>query len=148
MELILIILVAAAVILVIFKTRKEIPGDGSRYREHFKYDLYDYTASGMEDDDSDWITDPLYSYLPGNIYHQDDCFLSCSGSDWMTDPACSYMPGNIYYDDHDSSFTDVCADMSIHSFEDSLSSSTLDDFSTSSLSDDDTWSSSGSSFDD
>lgn len=85
--------------------------------------------------DEDWITDPAYSYMPGNIFYHDssqhfDC--SCSGSDWMTDPCCSYMSGNIYHHD-DTSFSGSSSSMfnddwhttssTCSSFDDSCSSS-------------------------
>lgn len=83
------------------------------------------------DDDDDWITDPLYSHMPGNIYHHDDTGIGCGhdSSDWMTDPSCSWMSGNIYH--HDDAFD---SSSGIGSSDDSWSS-------TSSF--DDSWSSSG-----
>ncbi|MDY0300862.1 MAG: hypothetical protein RBQ99_04655 [Trichlorobacter sp.] len=108
------------------------------------FDTYDsetsYPASSSTLHD-DWITDPVYSYIPGNIYHQwgtsvtgmgsSTSFLSSGcdlgSSDWITDPCCFYMLGNIF---HDSFGTD-----DINSgFDDSFSS--FDSFSSTSIFDD------------
>ena len=61
------------------------------------------TSLCIEDDD---MTDPTKSYLPYNIYHQDD-FASFNNAspaniDLMgdiTDPSLAYLPYNIFHDD-------------------------------------------------
>ena len=53
--------------------------------------------------DDDWLTNPVYSFYPGNIFHHDDTPMCGCGagtdSDWMTDPTCSHLPKNIYHED-------------------------------------------------
>lgn len=94
------------------------------------WDSDDSWNKDFSSDSPDYFTDPLYSWMPGNIFHTDDASgTSCSGSDWMTDPTCSFMEGNIFHEDNFST-----------------SISTDDSWSTSSFSDDS--SSSSSSFDD
>lgn len=52
----------------------------------------------------DYVTDPAYNWMPGNIFHQEPSSpgsaLSGSGfdSDWISDPAYSHLPGNIFHD--------------------------------------------------
>lgn len=67
----------------------------------------------------DWVTDPSYWFMSGNIYHRDqfeDNIVSSTDSssgsshDWYTDPLYSWMPGNIYY--QDSSFSSDGSDFS------------------------------------
>lgn len=102
----------------------------------------------------DYVTDPTYCWMPGNIFH-DDITGGCSGPDWMTDPGCSYMPGNIYHDDMPGSCTGTdtitdpaCSFMPENIFhDDGMSSFSSDDSWSSSSFSDDSWSSS-SSFDD
>ena len=53
------------------------------------------------DDDlnmADVLFDPCHSHIPGNIYHHND---------YVTDPVYSYMPGNIHHNDyiHDPSYS-------------------------------------------
>jgi hypothetical protein len=100
---------------------------------------YDCMGAGRAFED-DWLTDPMYSFYHGNIYHHDDtpvdgCGLG-TGSDWMTDPTCSYMLGNIYHKDNLGSSSSLTEDSS--SCFDSDSSCDLD----SSSSFDDNWPSS------
>jgi len=111
--------------------------------------------SSEDDLPSNWMTDPAYFRMVGNIYysrHQDQ--VDGDSSDWMTDPSQSYLPGNIYHQDDSSSasctctgsdwMTDPCCSyMPGNIYHD-------DHFSSSStLSSDDTWTSSSTgSFDD
>ena len=71
---------------------------------------YGSNESGTDDDLwDDYLTDPSKSYLPGNIYHQDDdYFLNTSSNDListftddMLDPSKDYLPYNIYHHDDD-----------------------------------------------
>ena len=84
-------------------------------------------------DDDNWMTDPLRSYMPGNIYYNDyigspGATCICSGSDWITDPTCSYMYGNIYHSDDMFSSTSGI-DSSIDTWSDtSTSISSTDDW--------------------
>ena len=61
------------------------------------------TSLCIDDDD---MTDPTKSYLPYNIYHQDDFAFfnndSPANIDLMgdiTDPSMAYLPYNIFHDD-------------------------------------------------
>lgn len=115
----------------------------------------------------DWLTDPAYFWMMGNIYysqHQEQA--DGDSSDWMTDPSRTCLPGNSYYQDDSTPsscscsgsdwMTDPCCSyMPGNIYHDdhfgSSSSSLLNDdawssSSTSSFSD--SWSSSGSSFND
>lgn len=80
------------------------------------------------DSDTDWVTDPTYAYMAGNIYHDTPMDPTYHGDDWSSSTSG--------FDDSfsSSSFDDSCS-----------SSSSCDDTFGSSLSDD-SWSS--SSFDD
>lgn len=109
----------------------------------------------------DYITDPTYSWMPGNIYYQESSLSYDSisggycGSDWMTDPACSHMPGNIFHDDITGScsgmdwMTDpACSYMPGNIFnDDSVTSSSSDDSWSSPSCFDDSWPSSSTSDD-
>jgi hypothetical protein len=56
----------------------------------------------------DWMTDPAYYWMIGNVYNDDWCdhagvgcdpsgvYGGCHHLDWITDPNCAHMPGNIY----------------------------------------------------
>ena len=119
--------------------------------------------STLDDDmfKEDVYTDPAYSFLPGNVYHQSDDVSDSfptnvftdpsyywmdgniyntstdgiSSDDYLTDPAYSFMPGNIYNDD----------DMTSCGIDDSFSSSCMNDDSGSGIAGDDMF---NSSFDD
>lgn len=124
------------------------------------------TGSGEEGfhlDRDDLLTNPVYSHLPGNIFHASEANKIGtgfdpeigddldSGPDYITDPIYSYMPCNIYYSDdlHDpfaddfgtgstaSIFDDDCGGSSIASgFDDNWSSSfSNDDWHSSSFED-------------
>lgn len=53
-------------------------------------------------DDAAWWLDPLYSRIPGNIYHDtwesesEPVAAPFSDNDWRINPACAHLPGNIY----------------------------------------------------
>ena len=74
-----------------------------------------YAQSGNSPSD-DWLNDPDYWFMPGNIsyrdQYEDDSFTTStdSGSDWYTDPIYSWMPGNIYH--HDTSCSSIGSDFS------------------------------------
>lgn len=150
MELIVIGSVGVVVAVLLFR---EFGGKGT-YVSGFTSSA---SSSFSSEDDlpSNWMTDPAYFWMMGNIYysqHQDQ--VDGDSSDWMTDPSQSYLPGNIYHQDDSSSascsctgsdwMTDPCCSyMPGNIYHD-------DHFSSSStLSSDDTWSSSSTgSFDD
>jgi hypothetical protein len=74
-----------------------------------------FARSGNAPSD-DWLNDPAYWFMPGNIYYRDqyddDSFSTStdSGDDWYTDPIYSWMPGNIYH--HDTSCSSIGSDFS------------------------------------
>jgi len=83
---------------------------------------YDFGTSS----DTDWVTDPSYAYMVGNIYHDppmdptyhDDSFTSSSDDDWSS--------STTSFDD---SFSSASSDdsWSDNSFSDSFSSSSFND---------------------
>lgn len=49
-----------------------------------------------------WMTNPAYYWMMGNIYYEDYLAGSASSQDnedWLTDPCYSYLPGNIFHRD-------------------------------------------------
>ncbi|WP_318557263.1 hypothetical protein [Geobacter anodireducens] len=82
----------------------------------------------------DYITDPTYFWMPGNIFYQesptfdDTTSDGCCETDWMTDPACACMEGNIFHDDLcSSSFSNDDSWNSSSFSDDSWSSSSFND---------------------
>lgn len=65
--------------------------------------------SSADDLPSNWMTDPAYFWMMGNIYysqHHDQ--VDGDSSDWITDPSRSYLPGNIYHQDDSLSVSCTC----------------------------------------
>lgn len=116
---------------------------------------------------SDWMTDPAYWWMVGNIYYNQHHGQSdeSNSDDWRTDPARSYQSGNIYHQDEtitaSCSITDsnwmtdpTCSYMpgNIYHQDDTWSSSGSPGFDTdwnsgSSSSSDNDWNTGSSSFD-
>ena len=56
----------------------------------------------------DWMTDPAYYWMIGNVYNDDWCdhagfdcaasgvYSGCHHPDWVTDPNCAHVPGNVF----------------------------------------------------
>lgn len=69
-----------------------------------------YNGNSLPDD---WMSNPAYWWMVGNIYNDDWCdhagfgcdpsagYGGCHHPDWITDPNCAHMPGNIYDFDND-----------------------------------------------
>lgn len=110
------------------------------------------TSRSVNSSSHDWITDPAYFWMMGNIYysqHQEQ--IDGDNSDWMTDPSRSHLPGNIYHQDdlttsscsctgNDWMTDPCCSYMPGNIYHDDHFGS-----SSSSLSNDDAWLSSGTS---
>lgn len=89
--------------------------------KHNNYSILNY------DDDTNYCTDPRYSFLSCNIFHHDDDFssdFSYNSSDICTDSAYSFLDCNIFHDDSFSSSWDSFNSWdSYSSWDDSFSSS-------------------------
>jgi hypothetical protein len=105
---------------------------------------------------NDWITNPSYWWMSGNIYYDDsldNAVYNCPDDDWISNPICSHIPGNIYYHDSCScTGSDWMSDPCCSHMPGNIHHNDYDDVSSlanSSWDTDDVWSShSGSSFDD
>lgn len=129
--------------------------DDTRSRLSCSYDCDDSNMVVNEESHHsfEWVTDPTYFWMPGNIFYQETTSfddVSSSGyseSDWMTDPAYSQMSGNIFHDD---SLSRSCTEsdwMTDPACSCMLGNIYHDDHCTSSYSSDDSWNSSGCSDD-
>lgn len=45
-----------------------------------------------------WVTDPAYCWMSGNVYYESrkTSSFSSQDDDWMTDPCYSYLPSNVF----------------------------------------------------
>ncbi|MDR1850222.1 MAG: hypothetical protein LBQ75_09290 [Zoogloeaceae bacterium] len=124
--------VAMVVILLLAILLNANPGGAGRRRSRARSSGWASGLASASAFDDDWMTNPAYSHMPGNIHHFDDSFssssfsddsfssFSSSSSDWMTDPSYSFMSGNIFH--HDDSFSSSSfSDDSFSSFSSSSS---------------------------
>lgn len=105
----------------------------------------DHQQSGNIGLPSDWMTDPAYWWMVGNIYYNqrhdqsDDSNSSYDTSDdWRTDPSRSYLPGNIYHQEETTTASCLISDSNW------MTDPTCSYMPGNIFHQDDTWSSSGS----
>lgn len=147
MEVLIVIIVGAVVAALLFR---EFGGKQTTAPGFTSHDSESVSSAGTSP--HDWMTDPAYFWMMGNIYYsQHQGQADGDNSDWMTDPSRSYLLGNIYYQDNSTTsccsctgsdwMTDPCCSYMPGNIyhEDQFGSTS------SGLSSDDTWSSSNTS---